>query len=147
MPKVRTLKSQKPPEGWESIEETLEELNQKMREVERDPHEGKRRCEALWPILRIHHQKSRYIYEQYYKKKEISKELFDWCCREGYADQNLISKWKKSGFERLCCLRCVQSSGTNFGTACICRVPRKDLEDGKSVECVNCGCRGCASTD
>ena len=31
MPKVRRSKK-KPPEGWELIEPTLEELNQKMRE-------------------------------------------------------------------------------------------------------------------
>lgn len=59
MPKVRTLKSRKPPDGWDRIEETLEELNRKMREAEREPHEGKRKCESLWPILRLHHQKSR----------------------------------------------------------------------------------------
>lgn len=28
-------------------------------------------------------------------------------------------------------VRCVQSSATNFGTSCVCRVPRKDLEEGK----------------
>lgn len=127
MPKVRTLKTKKPPEGWELIEPTLEELSQKMREAERDPHEAKRQCESLWPIFRLHHQKSRcvdfvkgknplkwsvsgvphcrYVYEQYYKKKVISKELYDWCCREGHADQNLIAKWRKPGFERLCCMK------------------------------------------
>ena len=35
MPKVRRSKK-KPPEGWELIEPTLEELNQKMREGTKD---------------------------------------------------------------------------------------------------------------
>jgi hypothetical protein len=31
MPKIKTSRSKKAPEGYELIEETLEELNQKMR--------------------------------------------------------------------------------------------------------------------
>ncbi|VDN09952.1 unnamed protein product [Dibothriocephalus latus] len=87
-----------PPDGWELIEPTLEELNKKMREAETDPHE----------------------------------------------DANLIAKWKKQGYENLCCLRCIQSRDTNFGTNCVCRVPKSKLEEGKVVECQNCGCRGCS---
>jgi len=44
-----------------------------MREAENDPAEGKRKPESLWPILRIHHQMSRYVYELYKVKKQISK--------------------------------------------------------------------------
>ena len=64
MPKVRRgAKSRKPPpEGWELIEPTLEELEQKMREAETDSHEGKRKVEALWPIFKIHHQKAHAIF-------------------------------------------------------------------------------------
>lgn len=47
---------------------------------------------------------SRYIFDLFYKKKEISRELYEYCLREKWADANLIAKWKKSGFERLCCL-------------------------------------------
>jgi bud site selection protein 31 len=86
------------------------------------PHEGKRVLEASWPIFRVHHQRSRYVYEMY-RKHEISRELYEWCCREGYADANLIAKWKKQGYERLCCLRCIQTKEHNYGTTCICRVP------------------------
>ena len=41
--------------------------------AETDPHEGKRKVEALWPIFRLHHQKSRYIFDLYYRRKAISK--------------------------------------------------------------------------
>eukprot|EP01112_Ceratiomyxa_fruticulosa_P017943 TRINITY_DN5670_c0_g1_i1.p1 TRINITY_DN5670_c0_g1~~TRINITY_DN5670_c0_g1_i1.p1 ORF type:complete len:147 (-),score=11.43 TRINITY_DN5670_c0_g1_i1:149-589(-) len=146
MPKIRTAKS-KPPKGFDLIEATLEELNKKMREAENDPHEGKRKCEAIWPIFRIHHERSRYIYDMYYRRKEISKELYEWCLNEGIADANLIAKWKKPGYERLCCLSCMQNSDHAFGGTCICRVPKAKLQDGKVVECVKCGCKGCASGD
>ncbi|KAK0164448.1 hypothetical protein PV328_003077 [Microctonus aethiopoides] len=72
MPKVRRSRKS-PPEGWELIEPTLEELEQKMREAECQPHEGKRRQESLWPILQIHHQKSRYIYDLFHRRKAISR--------------------------------------------------------------------------
>lgn len=56
---------------------------------------GKRKDELLWPIFRLHHQRSRYIYDMYYNKKAISKEVYEFALREKYADQNLIAKWKK----------------------------------------------------
>jgi len=145
MPKVRTNRTVYP-EGWELIEPTLRELESKMREAENETHEGKRKCEALWPIFKISHQKSRYIYDLFYRRKAISRELFDFCLEQGHADKNLIAKWKKSGYERLCCLRCIQPRDHNFGTTCVCRVP-KHLREEKVVECVHCGCHGCASGD
>ena len=81
------------------------------------------------------------------KKKEISRELYDYCIREKWADENLVAKWKKAGYERLCCLACIQNKDHNFGTTCICRVPKAKLEEGKIVQCQHCGCRGCASGD
>ncbi|MCI4392179.1 hypothetical protein PGIGA_G00143130 [Pangasianodon gigas] len=127
MPKVKRSRKP-PPDGWELIEPTLDELDQKMREAETEPHEGKRKVESLWPIFRLHHQRSRYIFDLFYKRKAISRELYDYCIKEGYADKNLIAKWKKQGYENLCCLRCIQTRDTNFGTNCICRVPKGKLE-------------------
>lgn len=56
----------------------------------------------------------------------------------------LLAQWKKQGYENLCCLRCIQPRDTNFNKKCICRVPKEKLEEGKVVECVHCGCRGCS---
>ncbi|CAO3626048.1 unnamed protein product [Mucor hiemalis] len=147
MPKIRTTRTKRAPEGFDEIEPTLEEFSKKMKEVENESHEGKRIVEATWPVFRIHHQRSRYIYDLYYKRKLISRDLYDYLLKNKYADGNLIAKWKKPGFEKLCCLRCIQPKDTNFGTTCICRVPKEKLEEGKMVECVHCGCRGCASGD
>ncbi|GKU93897.1 hypothetical protein SLEP1_g7452 [Rubroshorea leprosula] len=80
------------------------------------------------------------------KTNGISTELYEFCLDQGYGDRNLIAKWKKSGYERLCCLRCIQPRDHNFGTTCVCRVPNH-LREEKVVECVHCGCRGCASGD
>ncbi|OQV19229.1 Protein BUD31-like protein [Hypsibius exemplaris] len=143
MPKVRRS-TKPPPEGWDLIEPTLEELDKKMREAEAEPHEGKRKVEALWPIFKLHHQKSRFIYDLYYKRQAISKDLFDYCIKEKIADQNLVAKWKKSGFENLCCLRCIQTRDTNFGTNCICRVPKTKMQDERVIQCIHCGCKGCS---
>ncbi len=55
-----------------------------------------------------------------------------------------VAQWKKQGYENLCCLRCIQPRDTNFNKKCICRVPKEKLEEGKVVECVHCGCRGCS---
>jgi len=63
--------------------------------AELDPHDGKRKCEGLWPIFKITHQKSRYVYDLYYRRSEISKELYEFCLDQGYGDRNLIAKWKK----------------------------------------------------
>ena len=59
----------------------------------------------------------------------LSLELYDYCLKERIADANLIAKWKKQGYENLCCLRCIQTRDTNFGTNCICRVPKGKLEE------------------
>ncbi|KAI8799539.1 protein BUD31 [Cladochytrium replicatum] len=139
MPKVAKARKKPPPEGWEAIEPIVSELTRKMREVENEPHEGKRKVESLWPIFRIHHQRSRYIYECYYKRHAISKELYEYCLKEGYADGNLIAKWRKPGYEKLCCLRCIQSLDTNYNTTCYCRVPKERMEEGKIIECQQCG--------
>lgn len=63
----------------------------------------------------------------------LSAELYEYCLRENIADKNLIAKWKKPGYENVCCLRCIQKQDTNFGTNCICRVPKTKLEEVCSV--------------
>ena len=44
---------------------------------------------------------SRYIYDLYYDKEAISKQLYEWLLKNGYADGNLIAKWKKQGYEKV----------------------------------------------
>lgn len=64
----------------------LDDYAKKMRDAENESHEGKRKTESLWPIMRINHARSRYIYELYYKRQAISKPLYEWLLKQGYAD-------------------------------------------------------------
>lgn len=166
MPVVRTSKGygrkKAPPEGYEDIEDTLLEYDNAMKDALNATHEGKKRQEVQWPIFEITHKRkspwrihmfphsratgSRYIWDLYNDEK-ISRALYDWCLKNGKADANLIAKWKKQGYENLCCLRCIQTKETNFNSTCICRVPRDQLKEDHVIQCVSCGCAGCASSD
>ncbi|KAJ5530132.1 G10 protein [Penicillium freii] len=148
MPPIRTSRNRKPPPaGFDDLEDTLLEFSNKMKDAENASHEGKKKYEVLWPIFQISHQRSRYVYELYYEKEAISKELYDFLLKNKYADANLIAKWKKQGYEKLCCLRCVQTKETNFNSTCICRVPKAQLKEDQTIQCVSCGCNGCGSSD
>ena len=67
--------SKKAPEGWDVILPTLEMFDNKMKDSVNESHEGKRKHESTWPIHRIHYEKSRYVYELFFTKQEISREL------------------------------------------------------------------------
>ncbi|MCJ1256614.1 Component of the SF3b subcomplex of the U2 snRNP [Lignoscripta atroalba] len=99
MPPIRSARNRKPPpDGFDDIEDTLLEFSNKMKDAENSSHEGKKRQEVLWPIFQISHQRSRYIYDLYYDKEAITKALYDYLLKNGYADGNLIAKWKKQGY-------------------------------------------------
>lgn len=54
----------------------------------------------------------------------MSRELYEYLLREKFADASLIAKWKKNGYEKLCCLQCIYAKDTNYKNTCICRVPK-----------------------
>lgn len=157
MVRLKTRRAGAAPDGFEKIQDTLTDFEVRLREVqkEKDSKLASKSKENLWKIMQIHHERSRYIYKLFYRRKLISKELFDWLIREKYGDKMLIAKWRKKGYEKLCCLSCIQSNESNHGNTCICRVPRAQLElqaekENREVtfrQCVHCGCHGCASTD
>eukprot|EP01123_Difflugia_compressa_P015285 TRINITY_DN8497_c0_g1_i1.p1 TRINITY_DN8497_c0_g1~~TRINITY_DN8497_c0_g1_i1.p1 ORF type:complete len:165 (-),score=30.44 TRINITY_DN8497_c0_g1_i1:191-685(-) len=146
MPKVRRTKT-KPPKGYELIEPTLTEFDEKMKEAVEEPHEGKRKTESLWKVHKVHYERNRYIYDLYYKNKQISKKLFDWLVDEKIADGNLIAKWRKPGYEKLCSLLAISKRGHNYGTTSICRIPLKDRPPDRRAPCVETGCISCCSSD
>ncbi|KAI8628698.1 cell cycle control protein cwf14 [Xylariaceae sp. FL1651] len=149
MPAIRShaARGKKPPAGFDDIRDDLEVFGIKMKDAQNTPTNNIPKHQAQWPIFQIAHQRSRYVYELYYEKEAISRQLYDWLLKNGYADPILIAKWKKQGYEKLCCLRCIQTKETNFQSTCVCRVPKAQLKDEQDVQCVNCGCRGCASSD
>lgn len=156
MPKANFRSNKKTPKGFSEIEPTLKEFQEQLNLVQREEttsHSKKK--ETLWPIFRINHQRSRYIYDLYYEKKLISQDLYKYLIKNRYADGALILKWKKQGYEHLCCLSCITTKETSHGGTCICRVPKGSFKSGgedsekklKEMQCVTCGCRGCASSD
>ncbi|ODV61275.1 U2 snRNP complex subunit BUD31 [Ascoidea rubescens DSM 1968] len=149
MPKIRTSRTRKPPSGFEDLEPQLKEFEDELKEIQLTKlKKSVNKNEPLWEIFKIYHKRSRYIYDLYYNRQIISRELYLWLLKEKFADLHLIAKWKKKGYENLCCLRCIMSNDNNNGFTCICRVPKANLTDDKnSTKCVNCGCRGCASSD
>ncbi|TBU04217.1 G10 protein [Hamiltosporidium tvaerminnensis] len=125
-----------PPEGFTAIEDMLNKLDYKMKEAINLPIQ-KKYSHNFHQIFRLNHQRSRYIYNCYYKDKSISKELYLYLLDNLYADRYLISYWKKQGYENLCCVLCIDNS-------CICRVPLHKIPHTELVECDSCGCRGCS---
>ena len=135
----------RPPAGFEYLEPTLDALERELRDRVNDPHEGKRRVESLWPVHQINWQRSRYVYDMYYRYKKISKAVFDYCVRNKIIDGPLCAKWRKPGYDRLCSTYVINSKNFNFGSVSICRVPRHSLGEDQVVECPTTGCRGCAT--
>lgn len=71
----RKLKNKKPPEGWELIEEVIEDFELQMKEAVADEHDGKRKAEMGWKIHRLHWEKNRFIFDLMYQRKVMSREL------------------------------------------------------------------------
>ncbi|KAL6055121.1 G10 protein [Balamuthia mandrillaris] len=136
--------TQKPPAGWDKIAPILEEIDRQMEDAVNESHEGKRVRETLHPIHKYHFYRTRFIYEAYYKKKAISRELYEYCLREKLADAKLIAKWKKPGYNNLCSLMALEKN--HFGSVSICRVPRHE-RGNREIENVKTGCRGCAGSE
>lgn len=90
MPSIRTSRTRAPPEGYEDIADMLDEYERKMREAEAASHEGKRKTESVWPILQLAHMRTRYVFDLYYKREAISRELYDWLIKERYADAKCV---------------------------------------------------------
>ena len=71
----RKLKGKKPPEGWELIEEVIEDFETQMKDAVNEGDEGKRKAELSWKIHRLHWEKNRFIFDLMYMRKVMSKDL------------------------------------------------------------------------
>jgi bud site selection protein 31 len=109
-------KQRPPPEGFEYIEGTLDALENELRDKVNESHEGMRKNETQWPIHQINYQRSRYVYDLYYKHHRISKEVYDHCVTNKLVDAQLIAKWKKPGYEKLCSTYSIDPKNFKFGS-------------------------------
>lgn len=131
-----------PPPGYDKIQATLKKFEEKLRTLESERHDpSKGKHEMHWEVYRVEHQQSRYIYSLYYQRKVVSEELYQWLLKHRFANGELIAKWRKQGYEKLCCLHCIGE------TVCVCRVPKSVRKTDRDFRCVTCGCTGCASSD
>lgn len=136
----------KPPADYAKIEPTIAKLQAKLKDAQRKSITSESKHASLWPILKLNHQIARYVFSMY-QKKAISKELYEYLLRQKYVDANLIAKWKKQGYENLCCVRCIIANEHNHQTTCLCRVPKGERKVDIGEGCVACGCLGCSSKD
>lgn len=144
----RRLRGKRVPEGFDAIEEALEEFEAQMRDAVAEGHEGKRKNECGWKVHRLHFEKNRFIFDLMYKRKVMSKELYEFLVREKIADGALISKWRKPGYENLCSLLAIQKGNHNFGTTSLCRVPLAQRpKELRYTPDAQTGCISCASGD
>ncbi|GMI31553.1 hypothetical protein TrCOL_g1855 [Triparma columacea] len=137
----------RPPKGFDYISPTLEALEAELRSQVSSSHEGLRKTEAMWPVMQINNQRTRYVYDMYKVHKKISREVYDFCIREKIIDAALISKWKKQGYENLCSTYVINPSNYKFGSVSICRVPRSERREKGEIQDPNTGCTGCCSGD
>lgn len=123
-----------------SILKIFKEVEEKMEAAINDPV-----CKDIpknyHKIFKLHYQRNRFVYD---KLNEISSSAYKYLKDSNIIDHDLISLWKKNGYEKLCCLRCIQPVDSKHGNVCVCRVPKRHLEEVKEVECDNCGCLGCS---
>lgn len=110
-------------------------------------------------IFKITNEKTRYVFDLYYIEKTMSRKVFDWILKEKLVDTLLLAKWKKKGYEQLCCVRCINRKEFLTGDkVCICRVStngqskaakkKKKVKEGEGEDnavCTLCGCSGCPS--
>lgn len=131
MPAIRhSSKRKAPPEGFSDIENDLLIFSNKMKDAQNKPAPAGPKHEAQWEVFQISHQRSRYVYDLYYEKEAISKQLYDWLLKNGYADALLIAKWKKTGYEN------VSNSPARMPLSCI-PSPRSGLRDAW-LTCPSC---------
>ncbi|CCE30890.1 probable G10 protein [Claviceps purpurea 20.1] len=84
MPAIRPSSKRKPPpDGFSDIENDLLIFSNKMKDAQNKPAPAGPKHQAQWEIFQISHQRSRYVYDLYYEKEAISKQLYNWLLKNG----------------------------------------------------------------
>lgn len=103
MPAIRHASKRKaPPAGFSDIEDQLLKFANDMKDAENKS--APQQYKAMWPIFQISHKRSKYVWDLYTQEK-ISKDLYTYLCKNGYADAMLIAKWKKDSYAKVCVSR------------------------------------------
>ena len=119
----RRLKGKKPPEGWELIEEVIEDFEGQMKEAVNEEHEGRRKNELAWKIHRIHWEKNRFIFDLMYQRKVMSKELVSLCLWETVPSSSNVKAdcaLRQAIAAQFCPYRLISSFFFTACNACLC---------------------------
>mmetsp|Transcript_9593 Transcript_9593/g.39439 ORF Transcript_9593/g.39439 Transcript_9593/m.39439 type:complete len:208 (-) Transcript_9593:58-681(-) len=143
----RKIATRRPPPGIDLVRETIQQYEEQLRDAVNEDHSGKRKNELTWRITRLHWEKSRYVYDLFWRKKAISRELYEWLGREKVVDMPLMKQWRKQGYEKLCSLQAISTQNTNFGTTSICRIPLHKRHHAQLAPAATTGCVSCCSSD
>lgn len=145
--RVRIPPKTSPPAEFSKLQPTLMAYQKKLDALATSTDSGAKyeRARTHAAITALHAKRNRYLYNLYHKRRAIEKETWRWMCRWGYVDVDLVAKWRRQGYETLCCLECIGE------TVCVCRVPKSvrldKSSDGQVEGCTRCACKGCASGD
>ncbi|KNH04018.1 hypothetical protein XU18_0960 [Perkinsela sp. CCAP 1560/4] len=119
--------------------DTLNEFEEEMRMAENTPSENSSHYEMFGRILEISRRRTEYVYNLW-RSHEISDITLEYLTHRGIVDEGLIELWQRDGYEKLCCVLCVDKS-MHAGGVCVCRVPQKDRRHEGA--CRVCHCSGC----
>lgn len=99
MPRIKTNRTKKAPEGFDKISNTLDEFAIQLKEVQNQKGSklSSKDTESTWQVFQIHHERSRYIYTLYYKRKAISKELLRVASKRKIRRQVIDCKMEEKG--------------------------------------------------
>lgn len=111
----------KVPEDFHIIEDTLNELEAKLKMKMLERVEGAKSTHSTWPMIQINNQKTRFVHEMYYKYGLISEECFNYCRKNKIIDVDLSDKWLEPGYEKLCCMTAIATINHQFHTVALCR--------------------------
>lgn len=128
---------EKDAEAHAHVERELERIQEEMHSAIYDFDSSARREVRMWKVLQLNHRRTRYLHEMY-KEGSISAKFYGACINRRVVDRDLARAWERNGYERACCLICIQREPSS----CICRVPLRKMKE--PVECSTCGCRGCS---
>jgi len=141
------------PAGFERIRESLDEFDRRMTEAILDDvggggkgRKGSNKTQRHWAVSKINFDRTRMVY-QAHRNKVISTEVYEFCMELNLIDGALAKKWAIPGYERLCCVSCVNPKNFENGGTCVCRVPAKDRKQKNFQGCQTSGCKGCCSAD
>lgn len=128
------------PSGFEIVQDYLNEIEKTQNKIILQSKADNFK-ESGWMILRLNHQKTKYI-QKLHAEGRISAVLVSFLRHRRLIDGDLLGLWRRRGMESLCCTHCAGTDGPGGG--CVCRVPGRSLNLQHPIECDFCGCKGCS---